>query len=49
MMKKKQNVLNLLINGEADTTQEDYDFARRMQEQFDKEELNYLESVKEAG
>lgn len=41
--------LSLLLNGEPETTADDFELARRMQEQFDKEELDYLDSVKEAG
>lgn len=41
--------LHNLINGEVDSTAEDLELARLLQEQFDKEELNYLESIKEAG
>lgn len=41
--------LSLLLNGEIETTAEDFELAKTMQEQFDKEELDYLDSVKEAG
>ena len=41
--------LSLLINGEAETIAEDFELAKKMQEQFDKEDLDYLSSVKEAG
>lgn len=41
--------LSLLLNDEIDTTAEDFELAKKMQEQFDKEELDYFDNVKVAG
>ena len=42
--------LSLLLNEEtSETTADDFEMAKMMQEQFDREDLNYIDSVRKAG
>lgn len=41
--------LSLLLNEEPETTADDFELAKKMQEQFDREQLGYAESLKAAG